>query len=335
MNREPNNRSIKNIPDLFDEALELEETIVQPSPEEADLPGEMTAETADITADPTFFDEQVINVPIIDPPDMKSISSYPDTQIYDHLFSTDDDFLLDEETVEEDDDFLLDAEAVEDVISSMKETPAASETIELETTEPEPIIDEVVPIFPDLEPAPAVKEPERTVSGKKPSKKPPVKRAGMPKKEVKVEEPAAIEETEKPIRKKPRVRRAGETSASATATAAAVTSVEETFEAPPIELMEVSTPRVTPKRPAGKPDLPQKKTTGRTGAPHKKPTGARPAGRPAHRPEAKSPSAKPLRSKAAEQTSESRKAPEETAEQSKRSFAPLEKMRKKLARKWS
>ena len=322
MNREPNNRSIKNIPDLFDEALELEETIVQPSPEEADLPGEMTAETADITADPTFFDEQVINVPIIDPPDMKSISSYPDTQIYDHLFSTDDDFLLDEETVE-------------DVISSMKETPADSETIELETTEPEPIIDEVVPIFPDLEPAPAVKEPERTVSGKKPSKKPPVKRAGMPKKEVKVEEPAAIEETEKPIRKKPRVRRAGETSAAATATAAAVTSVEETFEAPPIELMEVSTPRVTPKRPAGKPDLPQKKTTGRTGAPHKKPTGARPAGRPAHRPEAKSPSAKPLRSKAAEQTSESRKAPEETAEQSKRSFAPLEKMRKKLARKWS
>ena len=154
-------------------------------------------------------------------------------------------------------------------------------------------------------------------------------------KEVKVEEPAAIEETEKPIRKKPRVRRAGETSAAATATAGAVTSVEETFEAPPIELMEVSTSRVTPKRPAGKPDLPQKKTTGRTGAPHKKPTGARPAGRPAHRPEAKSPSAKPLRSKAAEQTSESRKAPEETAEQSKRSFAPLEKMRKKLARKWS
>ena len=164
MNREPNNRSIKNIPDLFDEALELEETIVQPSPEEADLPGEMTAETAGITADPTFFDEQVINVPIIDPPDMKSISSYPDTQIYDHLFSTDDDFLLDEETVEEDDDFLLDAEAVEDVISSMKETPADSETIELETTEPEPIIDEVVPIFPDLEPAPAVKEPERFVA---------------------------------------------------------------------------------------------------------------------------------------------------------------------------
>ena len=335
MNREPNNRSIKNIPDLFDEALELEETIVQPSPEEADLPGEMTAETADITADPTFFDEQVINVPIIDPPDMKSISSYPDTQIYDHLFSTDDDFLLDEETAEEDDDFLLDAEAVEDVISSMKETPAASETIELETTEPEPIIDEVVPIFPDLEPAPSVKELERTVSGKKPSKKPPVKRAGMPKKEVKVEEPAAIEETEKPIRKKPRVRRAGEAASAVPAAAAAVTSVEETFEAPPIELMEVSTPRVSPKRPAGKPDLPQKKTTGRTGAPHKKPTGARPAGRPAHRPEAKSPSAKPLRSKAAEQTSESRKAPEETAEQSKRSFAPLEKMRKKLARKWS
>ena len=148
MNREPNNRSIKNIPDLFDEALELEETIVQPSPEEADLPGEMTAETADITADPTFFDEQVINVPIIDPPDMKSISSYPDTQIYDHLFSTDDDFLLDEEPAA-DDDFLLDAEAVEDVISSMQEDPVVSETVE-----PEAIIDEVVPIFPDLGPAP-------------------------------------------------------------------------------------------------------------------------------------------------------------------------------------
>ncbi len=55
MNREPNNRNIKNIPDLFDEALELEETIVQPSPKEADLPGEMTAETADIAADPTFL----------------------------------------------------------------------------------------------------------------------------------------------------------------------------------------------------------------------------------------------------------------------------------------
>ena len=322
MNREPNNRSIKNIPDLFDEALELEETIVQPSLEEADLPGEMTAETADITADPTFFDEQVINVPIIDPPDMKSISSYPDTQIYDHLFSTDDDFLLDEEAAE-DEDFLLDAEAVEDVISSMKEDPVVPETVE-----PETIIDEVMPIFPDLGPVPeAVKEPEKTVAGKKPSKKPPVKRAGMPKETEKVEEPVEIEETEKPIRRKPRVRRAGEMGAAVTATAAAVTSVEETFDAPPIELMEVSTPRVTPKRPAGKPDLPQKKTAGKTGTPHKKPTGARPAGKAAHRPEAKAPSAK--------QTSESRKAPEETAEQSKRSFSPLEKMRKKLARKWS
>ena len=318
MNREPNNRNIKNIPDLLDEALELEETIVQPSPEEADLLGEMTAETSDIAADPTFFDEQVINVPIIDPPDMKSISSYPDTQIYDHLFSTDDDFLLDEEPAA-DDDFLLDAEAVEDVITSMQEDLVVSETVEPETS-----IDEVVPIFPDLEPAPdAVKEPERTVSGKKPSKKPPVKRAGMPKVEVKVEEPVEIEETEKPIRKKPRVRRAGEKAVAA----ATVSSVEETFEAPPIELMEVSTPRVTPKKPAGKPDLPLRKTAERTGAPHKKPTGTRPAGKAAHRPEAKASSAK--------QTSESRKAPEEKAEQSKRSFAPLEKMRKKLARKWS
>ncbi len=328
MNREPNNRSIKNIPDLFDEALELEETIVQPSFEEQDLSEEMTAETADIPVDPTFFDEQVINVPIIDPPDMKSISSYPDTQIYDHLFSTDDDFLLDEETEEAvtDDEFLLDVDAVEDVISSMKENPA----------EPEAIIDEVVPIFPDLEPAPAeVKELARTVSDKKPAKKPPVKRAGMPKVEVKVEEPAAIEETEKPIRKKPRVRRAGDTAAAAAATGAAFASVAEELEEPSIELMEVSTPRVTPKKPAGKPDLPQRKTAGRTGAPHKKPTGARPAGKPARRPEATAPSAKPVRSKAAEQTSEPRKAPEEKAEQSKRSFSPLEKMRKKLARKWS
>lgn len=331
MNREPNNRSIKNIPDLFDEALELEETIVQPSFEETDLPGETAAETADIPVDPTFFDEQVINVPIIDPPDMKSISSYPDTQIYDHLFSTDDDFLLDEETEEAeeavtDDEFLLDVDAVEDVISSMKENPA----------EPEAIIDEVVPIFPDLEPAPAaVKEPVRKVSDKKPAKKPPVKRAGMQKAEVKVEEPAAIEETEKPIQKKPRVRRAGNTAAAAAATGAAVTSVAEELEEPSIELLEVSAPRVTPKKPAGKPDLPQRKTAGRTGAPHKKPTGARPAGRPARRPEANAPSAKPLRSKAAEQTSEPRKVPEEKTEQSKRSFSPLEKMRKKLARKWS
>ncbi|MBR7075618.1 MAG: hypothetical protein IKI32_01715 [Lachnospiraceae bacterium] len=325
MNREPNNRSIKNIPDLFDEALELEETIVQPSPEEADLPGEMAAETADITADPTFFDEQVINVPIIDPPDMKSISSYPDTQIYDHLFQTDDDFLLDDEDAE-DEDFLLDAETVEDVITSVKENPVVPETVK-----PETIIDEVVPIFPDLEPAPEVKEPEKTVSGKKPSKKPPVKRAGMPKKEVKVEDPVEIEE---PIRKKPRVKRAGETVSAATAKAG-VNSAEEVVEAPPIELMEVNSPKISPKKTGGKQTSPQIKSAGRTGAPHKKTAGARPAERPAHRPEAKTPSAKPLRSKAAEQTSESRKAPEETAEQSKRSFAPLEKMRKKLARKWS
>ncbi len=295
MNREPNNRSIKNIPDLFDEALELEETIVLPSPEDPDLLEKTAAESAEIPVDPTFFDEQVINVPIIDPPDMKSISSYPDTQIYDHLFSTDDDFLLDEEAA--DDDFLLDAEAVADVISSMNEDPAVPETI----------------------------EPEKTVSGKKPSKKPVVKRAGMPKEEIKTEEPVEITQTEKPARKKPRVRRAGETVATATAATAAVTPDEETLEAPPIELMEVSTPRVTPKRPAGKPDVPQKKTAGRSATTHKKPTGARPSGKPAHRSEEASPSAKPLRSKAVE----------EKTEQSKRSFSPLEKMRKKLARKWS
>ncbi|MBR3642753.1 MAG: hypothetical protein IKN57_04515, partial [Parasporobacterium sp.] len=259
MNREPNNRSIKNIPDLFDEALELEETIIQPSPEEADLPGEMTAETADITADPTFFDEQVINVPIIDPPDMKSISSYPDTQIYDHLFQTDDDFLLDDEDAE-DEDFLLDAETVEDVIASVKENPVVPETVK-----PETIIDEVVPIFPDLEPAPEVKEPEKTVSGKKPSKKPPVKRAGMPKKEVKVEDPVEIEE---PIRKKPRVKRAGETVSAATAKAG-VNSAEEVVEAPPIELMEVNSPKISPKKTGGKQTSPQIKSAGRTGAPHK------------------------------------------------------------------
>ncbi|MBR3361347.1 MAG: hypothetical protein IKG39_08420, partial [Lachnospiraceae bacterium] len=114
-----------------------------------------------------------------------------------------------------------------------------------------------------------------------------------------------------------------------------VNSAEEVVEAPPIELMEVNSPKISPKKTGGKQTSPQIKSAGRTGAPHKKPAGARPAGRPANRPEAKAPSAKPLSSKAAEQTSESRKAPEETAEQSKRSFAPLEKMRKKLARKWS
>ena len=327
-------------PDLFEEALELEETVVQPAFDEAEITEEMTAETSDISADPTFFDEQVINVPIIDPPDMKSISSYPDTQIYDHLFSTDD-------------DFLLDADAVEDVISSIKENSGISET-----TAPVEEMEEVVPVVPVLEPVlepasepsepgPVVEtEPEKTISAKKPAKKPPVKRAGMPKEE-KVETPEPIEE-EKPVRRKPRVRRAGETAATAAAatvaaatakTAAAkpaVTPAAESDDVPPISLMDVNAPRkVMPKKPAGKPDLPQRKTAGKPGAPQKKAPGARPSGRPSERPAAKTPSAQPQRSRAAAQTPETKTIPEEKMEPKKRPFSPLEKMKKRLARKWS
>ena len=314
MSKESNNHMSNQFPDLFEEALELEETIVQPAFDETEFSEEIPAETTAVSADPTFFDEQVINVPMIDPPDMKSISSYPDTQIYDHLFSTDD-------------DFLLDADAVEDVISSIKENSGLSET-----TAPVEESDEVVPVLePAPEPAPVAEmESEKTISVKKPAKKPPVKRAGM-QKEEKVDAPEPIEE-EKPVRKKPRVRRAGETAAAA----AVVSSAIEAEELPPISLMDVNAPRKAPqKKPSGKQDLPQRRPAGKPGAPQKKVPGARPAGRPAERPAAKAPSAKPQRTKASTQTPEAKKKPEERTEPKKRPFSPLEKMRKKLAQKWS
>lgn len=321
MNREPNNRKTNNLPDLFDEALELEETIVKPSFEEAVLSEESSVDPTDLSVDPTFFDEQVINVPIIDPPDMKSISSYPDTQIYDHLFSTDD-------------DFLLDADAVEDVISSIKENAAASEA-----TAPVEEIDEIVPIAePEPDPVFVPEERKPSISVKKPAKKPPVKRAGMPKEE-KVEAPEPIEE-EKPVRRKPRVRRAGEKAATATVAAAAtaplVTTPAETDDLPPISLMEVNAPRkVIPKKPAGKPDLPQRRTAEKPGAPQKKAPGARSSAKSPERSASKAPSAKPIRSKAPAQAPEAKKIPEEKVEPKKRPFSPLEKMKKRLAQKWS
>ncbi len=311
MNKESNNYMSNRFPDLFEEALELEETVVQPSYEEAGLTGEQAPEASDISADPTFFDEQVINVPIIDPPDMKSISSYPDTQIYDHLFSTDD-------------DFLLDTDAVEDVISSINENPGISET-----TAP---VEEVVPTLePAWEPDQVTEaEPGNTSPVKKPAKKPPVKRAGLPRKEQ-VETPEPIAE-EKPVHKKPRVRRAG----AAAATAAAATVTTESDAVPPISLMDVSAPRkAETKKPAGKPDMPQRRTSGKSGVPQKKAPGTKPSGRPAERPAAKTPSAKPQRSKAAAQTPEIKTLSEEKREPKKRPFSPLEKMKNRLARKWS
>lgn len=180
MNKESNSNSLNNISNLFDEALEIEETTISPSPKGSLWPNELTADTSVISDDPTFFDEQVINVPIIDPPDMKSISSYPDTQIYDQLFPTEDDFLLEEEPAE-------------DVI-----TPDTEDTVILEMTELEPTIDEADLSLPDQAPTQETfAEPEWMISGKRPSKKPRVKRAGMPKEEVSVELPAAEEETAK------------------------------------------------------------------------------------------------------------------------------------------
>lgn len=321
MNREPKNRSTNHLPDFFDDALELEETVFQHSYEEPAFANDVAAQMGEpLAADPTFFDEQVINVPIIDPPDMKNITSYPDAQIYDHLFSTDDDFLLDEE-------------AVEDVITSIRESAPQTDI-----DAPADDIDEIAPVLPDPEPV-AVPETETVFAapGPKPSKKPPVKRAGMPKKEEKAEEPAVIKEPETPLRKKPRVKRAGETAAAAAASAA---TAAVSTDAPPIALMEVGAPKkAAPKRPEGHPDAPHKKPAGKTGAPHKRPTGSRPAGqsgsRPEGRTEAKAPSQKKQRPKPVEDIQETRKAPEEKTAPKKRPFSPLEKMKKKLAEKWS
>lgn len=316
MNREPNNRKTNNFPDLFDEALELEETIVKPSFEEAVLSEESSVDTTDLSVDPTFFDEQVINVPIIDPPDMKSISSYPDTQIYDHLFSTDDDFLLDEEEVE-------------DVITSIGE-----DVPQPDIGAPREEIDEITLAFPDSDSI-AIPEIKTTLAaaGAKPSKKPPVRRAGMQKKEaVKAEEPVVIEETNDPIRKKPRVKRAGEKASVSVAKSAATPSAAVPTEVPPIALMEVSISKKSQqKKPEGKPGAPQKRPAGKTNSPQKKPTG----NRPVERPEAKPHSTKRERPRIAEEPTETRKTVEEKALPKKRPFSPLEKMKKRLAQKWS
>ena len=116
----------------------------------------------------------------------------------------------------------------------------------------------------------------------------------------------------------------------------AVTPAAESDDVPPISLMEVNAPRkVMPKKPSGKPDLPQRRTDEKPSAPKKKAPGSRPSGRPAERPAAKTPSAKPQSSRAAAQTPETKNISEEKTEPKKRPFSPLEKMRKRLARKWS
>ena len=365
MDRESNIRKIKHLPDLFDEALELEETYVEPSYEEPE-PDEVPVQKPVASEDPTFFDEQVINVPLIDPPDMKETSSYPDAKIYEHLLSSDDDFLLDDDTIEE-------------ILS-----PAAQAEPVTKKYIPD---DEIVPVFPDLETElKAEAKPERTLSRSsdrsKPQgsldlrsgakKKPPVKRAGMPKEEIAKEPPVEevkAEEEAAPIRKKPRVRRAGEAQAAVTAAgvaaAAAATAAVDTDaaagtiqeaaaaleygqadeELPPIALMEVgSANKPKPKRTAP----PQKRPGGRTQPPAKKPAGARGGGKAGVKPS----SAKPHRAKPAEPLKPAEpaepaaqeektlelipeKTPEKKQEKKKRPFSPLEKMRQKLAQKWS
>lgn len=316
MNREPKNRKTNNLPDLFDEALEMEETVFQHSYEEPAFGAETTAQPADpIPADPTFYDEQVINVPMIDPPDMKSISSYPDAQIYDHLFTTDDDFLLDEE-------------AVEDVITSL-----GGQASQPDIAAPENEIEEPAPSLPDPEPVVTQKmQPAPVASVPKPSKKPPVRRAGMPKKEeIKAEEPAVIEAPDAPVHKKPRVKRAGEKAAPKAAAkpvvAPAAPAAEET-DAPPIALMELGTPKKAAPKKTGSP---QKRPNGKAGTPQKKSSG----NRPSDRPEAKPHSAKRERPRPEEEVTETRKAPEEKALPKMRPFSALEKMKRKLAEKWS
>lgn len=320
MNRESNYRIKKDLPDLFDEALELEDAFEPEDFPEEELIEATVPEIADeVTTDPTFFDEQVINVPMIDPPDMKNISSYPDAQIYDHLFSLDDEDLMEETST-----------------------------------------DDIVPVFPEFDPLPdpktapvPKKEAGPAISVKKAGKKPPVKRAGMPKTEEEPEEIPVPKEAAEPIRKKPRVKRAGETAAAASASEPAaakkpvvakktkvahakaasapakvksvpakVTAVpsETTSEAPatsdgtpPIALMNVGSPRKTPpKKPTGKPGTQQKRSSS-----------------------AKTGSAKPQRSKAAKPAEEVKPAPEEKPAKKKLPFSPLEKMKQKLAQKWS
>lgn len=333
MDRETMNQNKTRLPDLFDEALELEDVSIPDSfPEEELIEAPETETAQPLEADPTFFDEQVINVPMIDPPDMKNISSYPDAQIYDHLVSLEDDYLQDE-VIEED----------------------------------------IVSVIPEIEPLPQPEAAPRrmtvpktaaqpAVSAKRPGKKPPVKRAGMPKEEP-VAEPVVIEEpAEAPVRKKPRVKRAGEKAAAPAAAPAAMPKTkmipepEETIlpdleddilsdlgddilpdleefvdveEEPietapaskednsPIALMNVGSPRKAPaKKPAGK-------------APAKRAGGARPSS-------AKKPASRPQRAKErAAEEAELPAAPAKKPARKKLPFSPLEKMKQKLAQKWS
>ena len=176
------NQTGGSIEDIFNEALELDSEALE------DLATEVawTPFTDEIESDPTFYDEQVINVPVFENPGLKSMSEYPDTQIYDHLFSLD-----------EEDDLLLQEDAPVPVIEEMP-APSAPEDSPVKTTP---------------EAHPAVSEQ------RKPGKKPAVRKAGekKPKPEAPVVEEAvvtpAIAEEAKPVRKKPRVKRAGEKAA--------------------------------------------------------------------------------------------------------------------------
>ena len=178
------NHTAGSIGDIFDEALELDNEEL----EDLASAALWSPFTDEIESDPTFYDEQVINVPVIESPGLKKVTAYPDTQIYDQLFS------LDEED---------DIETPEEpFIPDIEELPAPSAPKEAP----------VKPI-PEERPAASVQ--------KTPGKKPPVRRAGEKKPEPAepaIEEAIAepiIAEEEKPIRKKPRVKKAGEKSAPA------------------------------------------------------------------------------------------------------------------------
>ena len=173
------NQTAGSIEDIFNEALELDNEALE------DLATEVawTPFTDEIESDPTFYDEQVINVPVIENPGLKKVTEYPDTQIYDHLFSLD-----------EEDDFLIPEEP------------------------PVPVIEEIsAPSVPEDTPAATILKAHPAASDqRKPGRKPAVRKAGEKKPEPKapavkeaVVKPAIVEEA-KPIRKKPRVKRADE-----------------------------------------------------------------------------------------------------------------------------
>ena len=180
MDNENTNRMHKSLQDIFDEALELDNEVL----EDLAVAAARTPFTDEIESDPTFYDEQVINVPVIENPGMKNVTAYPDTQIYDHLFSLDDEIILDEDK--------------SDIVYVPEEDYIPTE-------------DDV----PDVIPSVSV----QTKNGRKPA----VRRAGEKKAELEelpsieellIEEETIAEKTvpaeETPIRKKPRVKRAGE-----------------------------------------------------------------------------------------------------------------------------